>query len=266
MKPLAALRKSPALAVAVVGLLAVLGGVAFSAIPDASGVIQACYDNSTGAVRLVNKPSTDCTVGETAITWNQTGPPGAAGGPGPAGSPGPAGPRGEAGAPGAPGGSAGGGSSSGMQQDLDQVALPDNGSLRTVFGSYVPEDPITLPRGAYSITVHAATVFSGYSSQAADRPNTHVHCQLRVTEGSRTRVLEERILLWQRGFPAPDMTLEGLLNVHGASGDLRFSCQRTRFISRARDPDEVLIADARIVITRLSEAVQLTGHGSPDRT
>jgi hypothetical protein len=71
------------------GVLVVVGGVAFAAIPDSNGLINACYDNTTGAVRLVDAQPGNCAkTGETGISWNQTGP---------------AGPRGEAGSPGAPG-------------------------------------------------------------------------------------------------------------------------------------------------------------------
>ena len=74
------------------GVLVVVGGVAYAAIPDSNGLINACYDNTTGAVRLVDAQPGNCAkTGETGISWNQTGPPG------------PPGARGEAGSPGAPG-------------------------------------------------------------------------------------------------------------------------------------------------------------------
>lgn len=62
-----------AFALAAVALAVALGGVAFAAIPDGGGVFNACYDNATGAVRLVDKQPTDCTGGETGASWNQTG-------------------------------------------------------------------------------------------------------------------------------------------------------------------------------------------------
>ncbi len=67
-------------------------------IPDASGVIHACY-RSNGALRLVNGAS-DCKKYETAVSWSQTGPqgiPGPQGQAGPAGLAGPAGPTGPSG-------------------------------------------------------------------------------------------------------------------------------------------------------------------------
>jgi hypothetical protein len=73
--------------------LVVVGGVAFAAIPDTNGLINACYDNATGAVRLVDAQPGNCAKsGETGISWNQTGPPGPPGPPGSPGAPGPGGP------------------------------------------------------------------------------------------------------------------------------------------------------------------------------
>ena len=67
--------------------------------PTSGGVVQACYDVSSGALRLVGSP-TECTGRENSISWNQTGavgPVGPMGEPGPAGPAGPAGRRGPAG-------------------------------------------------------------------------------------------------------------------------------------------------------------------------
>lgn len=63
------------------GLAAVLGlagAAAWAAIPDRSGVIHACYNNSTGALRVVDttlRPISrqPCAAGETALSWNQSG-------------------------------------------------------------------------------------------------------------------------------------------------------------------------------------------------
>jgi hypothetical protein len=48
-----------------VSLLAA-GGIAWAAIPDSSGAINACYANSNGKLRAVDAPA-DCSGGETAI-------------------------------------------------------------------------------------------------------------------------------------------------------------------------------------------------------
>jgi hypothetical protein len=61
-------------------------GIAQAAIPDASGVIHACY-KSSGQIRVVNSAA-NCKANETALTWSQAGPQGV---PGPAGATGPSG-------------------------------------------------------------------------------------------------------------------------------------------------------------------------------
>lgn len=77
-----------------VGLLAG-GGLAYSAIPGDDGVIHGCYENTTGALRVIDSDQGGvCRGGETALDWNQTGPAGPAGPPGPQGAAGPGVPEG----------------------------------------------------------------------------------------------------------------------------------------------------------------------------
>jgi hypothetical protein len=61
--------------------------VVLASIPDASGVIHACYQN--GMFRVIDSPSASCNSSETALNFNQTGPAGATGA---TGATGPAGP------------------------------------------------------------------------------------------------------------------------------------------------------------------------------
>src|SRR4051812_35698815 len=72
----------------------------------ATGVIQACSQNTTGAVRIVSGPA-DCRANESFVTWNvqgaagdvgPQGPIGVTGAQGPDGATGPIGPVGPAGA------------------------------------------------------------------------------------------------------------------------------------------------------------------------
>lgn len=91
------------LAIAVLGLAAAAAGIARSMssgpIPDAQGVIHACYKNPNGLARIVSSDA-NCTRAETPIQWNQTGvqgPQGETGPQGPQGSQGPQGPPGTAG-------------------------------------------------------------------------------------------------------------------------------------------------------------------------
>lgn len=70
-----------------IGLVVGIGSAAvYASIPDGSGVIHACYNNSTGMTRIIDDSSQTCRGGETAITWNQTGPQGPQGPQGPPGS------------------------------------------------------------------------------------------------------------------------------------------------------------------------------------
>ena len=55
-----------------------MGAVAAGLIPDAQGVIHACYSPSSGAPRIVSSEA-DCKAREVALSWNQTGPAGPAG-------------------------------------------------------------------------------------------------------------------------------------------------------------------------------------------
>jgi hypothetical protein len=94
---------------ATVLVLAAGGGAAYAAsasIPDSAGVIHGCYKpTSNGSVSTLGVidtalPGGTCPKGQTALSWNQTGPQGPAGpvGPtGPAGATGPAGPAGATG-------------------------------------------------------------------------------------------------------------------------------------------------------------------------
>jgi hypothetical protein len=85
---------SKKLIVAVIAVAAIAAGTtAFAAIPDAGGVIHACYDSKTGALRLLDTPtngfSLSCAPKEAGLTWNQQGPKGDKGNKGDKGDPGP---------------------------------------------------------------------------------------------------------------------------------------------------------------------------------
>jgi hypothetical protein len=56
-------------------LLVMLSGIASAAIPDSGGVIHGCYKTSDGKLRVINtEAGQTCSSGETALSWNQTGP------------------------------------------------------------------------------------------------------------------------------------------------------------------------------------------------
>ena len=77
-----------------------IGGIAFAAIPN-GGAISGCYrtsggdDSRAGTLRVIDSAAGQtCRKDERAISWSQTGPPGAVGATGTKGDPGPAGPPG----------------------------------------------------------------------------------------------------------------------------------------------------------------------------
>lgn len=84
-------------AAAITGIVLGSGAVALAAIPAADGTISGCFKHHSADLRVIDAPAESCKNGETAIQWNQAGPPGAPGPQGPQGEPGPAGPAGTAG-------------------------------------------------------------------------------------------------------------------------------------------------------------------------
>jgi hypothetical protein len=81
--------------IAAAAILMVGAGIAYAAIPGASGVISGCYEKRTGLLRVIDtQAGAKCLSFETPITWNQRGPKGDPGPPGAAGAAGPQGERG----------------------------------------------------------------------------------------------------------------------------------------------------------------------------
>ena len=88
---------------AVLGAVLV-GGVAYAAIPDSSGVIDGCYQKKVGNLRVIDSSAgQSCRHSEVPISWSQTGPQGPPGPQGPKGDTGATGPKGDTGATGATG-------------------------------------------------------------------------------------------------------------------------------------------------------------------
>jgi hypothetical protein len=50
------------------------GSVAYASIPDSSGVIHGCYNNYTGALRIIDSGASSCYADETGLNWNQSVP------------------------------------------------------------------------------------------------------------------------------------------------------------------------------------------------
>ena len=74
--PLRPRRPSAGTLIALIALAVASGGMAYAAIPSTGGVIHTCY-SGTGSVRVVDKDGGEvCRASETALTFNQIGPPG----------------------------------------------------------------------------------------------------------------------------------------------------------------------------------------------
>jgi hypothetical protein len=78
-------------------LALVATGITFAATSGSSGTLSGCASKKTGALRILTSKH-KCGKGESSLSWNAQGPPGATGATGAVGAPG---------APGAPGGPAG---------------------------------------------------------------------------------------------------------------------------------------------------------------
>jgi len=63
---------------------AFLAGAVYASIPGPGGIINGCYQQSTGKLRVIDSAAT-CLPDEVALNWNQIGPPGPTGPPGPPG-------------------------------------------------------------------------------------------------------------------------------------------------------------------------------------
>ncbi len=79
----------------IIFLPVVFGGVALAGIPDPNGIITGCYDQKSGALRVIDASAgQQCDAKEAQLTWSQTGPQG------PKGDKGDPGPQGLQGIPG----------------------------------------------------------------------------------------------------------------------------------------------------------------------
>lgn len=65
----------------IVGTVAMASWVGFgtvmASVPDGDGLIHACYtEGPSGRVRIIDSATSACNPSETAVSWNQSGPPG----------------------------------------------------------------------------------------------------------------------------------------------------------------------------------------------
>ena len=136
MQPPRPRRPTAPLVLSVLALVAALGGVAYSAIPDPMGVIHGCYLNGMSRTLRVIDSTESCNAGETALNWSQQGPAGATG---PAGAQGPEGPPGQPPA---------------FTKSVIKATVPDN-------IGFVEIARLNVPAGRYVVIAKAVALVSG---------------------------------------------------------------------------------------------------------
>lgn len=73
-------RLKRAIVIASTGIVLIAAGaLARASIPDASGVIHACYKKGDGDLRVIDDAVSGCKLAETPLAWSQAGPQGAPG-------------------------------------------------------------------------------------------------------------------------------------------------------------------------------------------
>jgi hypothetical protein len=153
------------LALAAVLLVPVAGAAITQA--TGNGVIHSCSAKSGGALRLAKK----CKSSEKPLSWNRTGPRGAAGAagsagakgdPGSAGATGPTGAKGDPGATGGTGQQGGIGPSDAYVDRQDAILALDSGGAATQVAA------LTLPAGAYAFSAKLVADNDSNSSSRID--------------------------------------------------------------------------------------------------
>jgi hypothetical protein len=131
-------RPTAPLVISVLALVAALGGVAYSAIPDPVGVIHGCRENVNGVLRVIDTGAGQACdpARETALNWSQQGPAGATG------VQGPAGPQGPPGQPPA------------FTKSVVKATVPDN-------VGFVEVARLNVPAGRYVVIAKAVALVAG---------------------------------------------------------------------------------------------------------
>lgn len=212
-------------------------------IPDANGVIHACYSQATGTFRPIDtgaNPPQRCKSSETEITWNQQGPQGPVG---PQGAVGPAGPTGATGATGAPGatGATGAAGATGPAGSAGISAANETDSLHTFAG---PELERVLGRvfeaGNYLLIADVVLVAVVHTTDDIGRPDGA--CQLRA---GTTVVGQQGYFGGEvtQGTNARTVTFTAIASLPAGGEEISLWCQvRNAFIGEA---------DARLITMQI---------------
>jgi hypothetical protein len=149
-------RPTAPLVLSVLALVAALGGVAYSAIPDPMGVIHGCRENTDGVLRAIDTGTGQtCDLSrETVLNWSQQGPAG------PAGAQGAQGPQGPPGQPPA------------FTKSVIKATVPDN-------VGFVEVARLNVPAGRYVVIAKAVALVAGSKTLGV----TAAGCLLKVGAG-----------------------------------------------------------------------------------
>jgi hypothetical protein len=178
---------------AIIGAL-VVGGIAYANIPDAGGVVHACYKKSSpnqGALRVIDteKPQT-CSNSETQLDWSQTGPQGPQGIQGPSGA-------------------------SHAYSDTKLSALtPISPNSNTI-------TKLALPAGNYVVSATGSVVQSGYFNTAGS--NNDVKCSLNDPDDNAVTASEATANDFNNYTDAVPYTLVATMSF-SSSGTITVSC------------------------------------------
>lgn len=168
-----------AIAVSCLGVAAVAGGGWALAAPG-GGVIHACANKKTGALRLART----CKNSETVVAWNVRGPAGVPGGSGPQGPTGAPGPRGNAGVSGPQG--VPGPTAAGFASTDGPVSIisPD---FVDVLSLGAPSGPGTTATGKLNLGFNARLIIDANATYANTGTSIHVgECELLLKDASGT--------------------------------------------------------------------------------
>ncbi len=235
------MKPSTAAVMATAGTVVLLGAGVASA--TSTGVINACQDNRTGALRV----ATTCKSNEKALSWNQQGPAGPQGPagqqgePGPAGPAGPVGPQGEPGPPGADASADGDAMIMGVARQFVSPRVV-NAITYTPSGTYAPHSgdvvfpvPVSgdrtlhslvssvdaLPPGASGrISLHRVTGSNFYGDTeellgcdlTSELTTCHSDGAVRVESGTQIT------MQWKQYAPAPDAEQYSTINWSFSAG------------------------------------------------
>lgn len=271
------------------GTLAVASSVAltgstYASIPDANGVIFACYnakDNPAELMVLNTAKTPSCPTGQTSVTWNQKGPTGPAGpqgaagptGPtGATGAQGPTGPKGDTGAIGPTGpqgntGATGAQGATGPKGDTGATGMtgPTGPAgpqgLKGDTGATGPTGPVAAWSATQSGSVTLGTnnqvltkTVSGYGNYlmqgkldlTTSSPSLSVTCTLTATDGTSTLLDTTTVIVPGGSGPGAAVPLLGSFSPPSASDSVNVA------ISCTSSNPSVTAQDGSLTITEAS--------------